>query len=535
MNSKNLNINQLLPLAQKALQYKKFNEAINLFKKIISINKNIPEIHNNLGSAYLNLNNLEEAKKFFNNAIKLKPEFSVAYLNVAIVYEKIGNFKSSEENYKKSIFYDKKNIVAHYNLGNLYKDQGDLINAEKYYKLTIHLKPGMIHAYKNLFFIFNRSNQIKKLEEIISLAKDNLGNHPIVEFFQGVYDYENKNFINVIKNFENIQINKNDIGVSSIRNELLAKSYDNIGNYNKSFECFVGANNYISEIYKDKHKKERYIDLVKKRINYFSKFKLNTWKLDFSEKIEPIFLIGFPRSGTTLLDTILRTHDSVEVIEEKPIVEEFVRSLNVEINNEFLNLENIENNFANQMRSFYFEKRNKFIKFNHRKIYIDKLPLNFIFIAEICRFFPRAKFIFALRNPYDVILSCFMQQFSPNDAMMNFTNLDDASYFYDLSMTLYRKYYKLFKSNIFEIKYEDVVLEFDDSIKKLLNFLNLDFKEEIKKFYETATKRGIISTPSFNQVNKQLYKNSINRWKNYEDKFHNCKPILNKWLNEFNY
>ena len=152
------------------------------------------------------------------------------------------------------------------------------------------------------------------------------------------------------------------------------------------------------------------------------------------------FSFGFPRSGTTLLDTILRTHNLIEVIEEKPIVEEFINDLKIKINNDLSNLENIDENFRHQMRNIYFKKRNKYTKFDKKKIYIDKLPLNLIFIGEIYRFFPNAKFIFALRNPYDVILSCFMQQFAPNDAMMNFTNLDDTSKFYDLSMTLYKRY-----------------------------------------------------------------------------------------------
>ena len=128
-----------------------------------------------------------------------------------------------------------------------------------------------------------------------------------------------------------------------------------------------------------------------------------------------------------------------------------------------------------------------------------------------------------------------MQQFAPNDAMMNFMNLNDASSFYDLSMSLYKKYRKLFKSNLYEIKYEDVVTDFDSSVEKLLKFLNLEWEDGVKKFYETASKRGVISTPSFNQVNKPIYTKSINRWKNYEIRFQDIKPKLNKWLDEFNY
>ncbi len=535
MNKENSNINQLLDLAQKAVQSKKFNDARDLFKKIIIIDKTIPEIHNNLGLVYLNLYSYEQAIESFECAIKLKPKFSIAFCNLGIAYSKNGNFELSEQNYKKSILLDKKNILAHYNLANLYKDKNDLLNAEKYYVSVLDLKPNMIHAYRNLFFIYNRSNQLVKLKKILINARLNLGEHFIVDFFQGIYDFENKDFKAVIKNFQKLKIDKNEIEIIMIKNELLAKSHDNIGEYDKSFDYFVEANNLVYKNYKYKYKKENYINFITDRLNFYSKFDKKKWKSKFPSEKDPIFLIGFPRSGTTLLDTILRTHNLIEVIEEKPIVEEFINYLKIKINNDLSNLENIDENFYHQMRDIYFEKRNKYTKFDRKKIYIDKLPLNLIFIGEIYRFFPNAKFIFAARNPYDVVLSCFMQQFAPNDAMMNFTNLDDTFKFYDLSMTLYKRYKELFESNLYEIKYEDVVKDFDNSIKKLLKFLNIEWQDEIRRFYGTAKKRGIISTPSYNQVNKPIYEKSINRWKNYEKKFKTAKPVLNKWLDEFSY
>ena len=152
MDKKNLNINQLLDLAQKALQQKNFDDAKNFFKKIISINKFIPEVHNNLGLVYLNLNNFKEAIECFKEAIKLKPEFSVAFCNLGIVYEKNNNFKLSEENYKKSIYFDNKNIVTYYNLGNLYKDQNDLLNDHRLIKMEIHVRPNL--QWLLIFFSF---------------------------------------------------------------------------------------------------------------------------------------------------------------------------------------------------------------------------------------------------------------------------------------------------------------------------------------------------------------------------------------------
>ena len=528
-------IQELLKSAQLQINQGNFEKAKNLFKKVISINNNIPEVYNNLGSIYLNEKNFKEAIKYLNQAIKLNPKLSIAYLNLGIIYQKVNDFKLAEKNYLQSILFNKDNLLALFNLGNLYSDNDNLENAEKYYKQLIDLKPNMEEAYRNLFFIFDRSNQHKKLKDLLDLAKMNLPNHPIVDFFQGIYDFENTKFEAVIDNFEKIKINEKDIGIFITKSQLLGKSYDQIGDYDKAYNCFLDSNNVINKIFGNRYKKEIYIDIIKERINFYHNFKLNSWGSISSSNNDPIFLVGFPRSGTTLLDTILRSHKSIDVIEEKPIVDKLIENLKLETENNLLNLENLNKKSYTKIKELYLKTRGEYAKSNNEKIYIDKLPLNFIYIGEIIRLFPKAKFIFALRNPYDVILSCFMQQFTPNDSMMNFINLKDSANFYDISMKLYKMYFELFKSNIYEIKYEDVIQNFDDTIKKLLNFLNLEWEDEVKKFYRTARERGIISTPSYNQINKPLYQKSIQRWRNYEKNFTEIDTDLNFWKNEFKY
>ena len=109
-----------------------------------------------------------------------------------------------------------------------------------------------------IFFYIYRSNQFDKLKNILDKSKSNIENNSIIDFFQGIYDFENKDFKAVIKNFEKLKIDKNEIRELVIKNELLAKSYDNIGEFNKSFNCFVEANNIIYQTYKNKYKKLLY-------------------------------------------------------------------------------------------------------------------------------------------------------------------------------------------------------------------------------------------------------------------------------------
>ena len=202
----------------------------------------------------------------------------------------------------------------------------------------------------------------------------------------------------------------------------------------------------------------------------------------------------------------------------------------------FSNLNNLNSKDILNLRKIYFEQRLEYTKCNQKdKIYIDKFPLNIIYTAEIIRIFPDAKFIFSLRNPYDCILSCFMQDFYLNDAMSNFLDMNDCSILYDKVMKLWTQYLEIFQFHKHIIKYEDLVNNFDNSLNKVLEFLNLDWSEGITNYQKTAKKRNLISTPSYNQVIKPIYKEAINRWQRYENKLQGIKPLIDPWLKKHRY
>tara|TARA_B100000029_G_C17000432_1_gene750981 strand:- start:159 stop:545 length:387 start_codon:yes stop_codon:yes gene_type:complete len=128
-----------------------------------------------------------------------------------------------------------------------------------------------------------------------------------------------------------------------------------------------------------------------------------------------------------------------------------------------------------------------------------------------------------------------MQSFKLNDAMSNFLELEDAAILYNHVMSLWTKYIETFKFNYHEVKYENIVSNFDKSIQKVLHFLELQWSDDVLKFYKTAEKRNLISTPSYDQVNKPIYSKSIGRWKNYEKNMTKVLPILEPWIEKFKY
>ena len=533
-----MNLKQQLILCDKALSNNNFIEAKTLLEEVIKIYPNIFELNFKLALVNNFLGNIEESINYYKKSIAINPNFSPSYCNLGIIYDKLNDRSLAIKNYLIAIKVDPRNFNAHYNLGNTYFNIEDLDNAEKHYYFSININPNNIYPYNNLLQIYDRTNNIIKLDEIVKKAKKVFSTNTIIDFFEWISEYKKNNYKKVIKIYETLKLDPNDKLKNIVKTNILAKCYDHIGKYNDAFKLFELSNNITKENYEDKFKKENYTKLIKDRMKFFSNISSKILEKKppiLDDNGDPIFLIGFPRSGTTLLDTILRTHESIEVLEEKPLVQKLISEIDISIKGDFSKLLQIDEQTIKKIRLSYFRNRDKFLSANEDKIYIDKFPLNIIFIAELNLIFPNAKYILTLRNPYDSVLSCFMQSFAPNDAMSNFYNLKDASNLYDKVMSIWTKYLEILDIDVHTIKYEEIVDNFDLSISSLLNFLNLDWNNRLKEFYKTAAKRTMINTPSSNQVNKPLYKNSIERWKNYKNQFNDCNPNLEKWVSNLKY
>lgn len=547
-------------------QTKKFTEASSHIIRAIKIKPEIAELHNNLGLIYRELNEFKKSLSCFEEAIKISPKFALAHNNLGIVNWDLNNLEDAEKNFLKSVelnpvnsdpynylgliyktkdfekakYYfeeclklNPKNYTVLNNLGNLYKNSGNAEISEKYFKEAISINKNYFDAYNNLMDLFDKTNQNNNFLNIINESKKIFNNNNIINLFYGLYLFKIKNYHKSITILEKISFDNNELNRERLRCQILAKNYDKIKNYDSAFNYFIKTNQ-INLINKDQNiDKNRIIEIINDRINSLDQIETISTKEDLTinSKHQLIFMIGFPRSGTTLLDTILRSHESIEVLEEKPLVPKLIVSLEKKIGNNFNNL---TKEHISSLQNEYFENIKSY-SINNKKIIIDKMPLNIIYTSEILKIFPKAKFIISLRHPIDTVLSCYMQSFKLNDAMANFLNLEDAAKMYHKIMTLWIKCTEKLDIDFHEVKYESLVKDFDKTIKETLKFINVEWSDEVIKFYETAKKRVFISTPSYDQVNQPIYKDSLNRWNNYQNHTSNIFPILNRWIKKFNY
>jgi len=536
LNQEPENFDANLNLGSIYAQTKNFSMASELWSKAIKINPNIPDVHNNLAMVEITLKNYDKAIEYAQNAITLNPKFFLAFNNLGIAQKERGDYEDAKSSFQKSISINPKGFLAYYNLGIINYELNDAVNSEKSYIESIKFNPKYISSYINLLNLYEKLNKIEKLEELLNQAKKIFPENDTLKLIEGKLNFKIKNYEKNSTLLKSLNFNNTNKNREILRLTILAKSLDKIGNYSDAFKYFQDANNLNFEINKNKVDKNKIIEIIEKRINFFKNSENFSWnnKDQKNSYNDPIFLVGFPRSGTTLLDTILRSHPKVNVIEEKPIISKFIEKLNTKLNSNLEKMNSLDEESISEIKNFYYSIRDKYI-YENKEIHIDKMPLNLIHAAEIIKFFPNAKFIFAIRHPCDCVLSAFMQSFSLNDSMANFLTLEDTIFFYSKLMELWNIYTNSLKINYHMIKYENVVSNFNEAINNLLIYLNLEWSDEIIKFHETAAKRGLISTPSYDQVNRPIYSESVGRWKNYEKEFSNIKFKLESWIKIFNY
>jgi hypothetical protein len=243
----------------------------------------------------------------------------------------------------------------------------------------------------------------------------------------------------------------------------------------------------------------------------------------------PIFLVGFPRSGTTLLEQVLSAHPRLVCIEER----EHLASSAPDLAADPTKLASLSDEQINAVRASYWKRVRSEADIGDRML-VDKLPLNVIFLPLIKRVFPDAKILFALRDPRDVVLSCYQQRFGMNAAMVQFLELHTAAAYYDKVMSLGLLARDKLGLDVCDVRYERVVEDLEGVAREVAAFLGLQFEPSMLNFRDAALKRTI-NTPSARQVVEPIYNRSVARWRRYETELAPILPLLNAWAARLGY
>jgi hypothetical protein len=256
-----------------------------------------------------------------------------------------------------------------------------------------------------------------------------------------------------------------------------------------------------------------------------------SWRRDPLPPVRsPVFLLGFPRSGTTLLDTLLMGHPQVQVLEERPPIARVEQELGGLDALPSLSAADIA-----RLRSVYFEEAARWLPLREDALLVDKFPLHLNKVPIIHRLFPEARFVLALRHPMDALLSCFITNFRLNSAMANFLDLDNAAWVYDKSFGFWEQCRALFGVACREVVYERIVEDREAELRPLFEFLGLPWTEQVLDHQRTAASRAVITTASYSQVTEPIYTRSRGRWERYRPWLEPVLPVMQPWVERYGY
>ena len=249
----------------------------------------------------------------------------------------------------------------------------------------------------------------------------------------------------------------------------------------------------------------------------------------------PVFVVGFPRSGTTLLELALDAHPQLKSMDEQRFVQDALDELVASGADYPQRLRDVSQEVLNRVRASYWERVAKKAKLAPGERLVDKNPLNILRLPVIRRVFPNARILLAVRHPCDVILSCYMQQFRAPDFALLCRSIESLAVGFRRTFDYWYSQSALLSPAVHELKYEDFVRDFESGMRGVTNFLELPWAESMLRPAERAQAKGYISTPSYAQVTQPVNSKSVDRWRRYEKHFAGAIPTLEPYLSRWGY
>ncbi|HEX4144962.1 MAG TPA: sulfotransferase [Pirellulales bacterium] len=453
------------------------DQAAARYRHVIALRPDLAPPYNNLGNVLVNQGKLDEAAAQFEQALTLRPDAAEPHNNLAGVLRQQGKFDQADEHYEQAIALKPDYAEAHNNLGNLHWDQGKFDQAAASFRRALALKPDLAEAHFHLADLKTFGPGDADLATLEKLAADP----------------------------DRLPPNK-----MLYVHFALAKALDDVGDYARACEHWLQGNAL----------KRREVDYDEAAWQRTFRLTAAAFDADLLRRLSgagdpspaPIFVLGMPRSGSTLIEQILASHPQVHAAGELKNLDRVVRAVRDPAGRPIpfpTWVSTLDADSLRQLGQAYLASLPKLPE-GKRRI-IDKMPGNFLYAGLIRLMLPGARIVHTVRDPVDTCVSCFSRLFA------------DLPFSYDLGELgrYYRGYHELmahWRSTLpagvmLDVAYEDVVDDLDGQARRLVDFCGLPWDDRCLSFHET---RRPIATPSNVQVRRPLYRSSLSRWRRYE-------------------
>ncbi len=528
-----------LGLALKTLG--RFEQALSAYDKAVSLDMNVAGAWNDRGNTLLELGRMGDAEGSYRRALSIAPRDAKAHVNLGVVLLRQGRADDAVEAYKQAIKLVPNLAAAHSGLGNALNEGGQVEAAIEAYEAAIAADGAYAEAYGNLAGLYENNNRTSDARATVERAFATTSiapSDPHLVLILAKCDRRDDKPRDGADRLKAISSGKLP---AALRRDIafeLSRSLDRLDDAPGAFAAMAEGNaQALTADGVDETLGDSFLDTLQRLREWFTPQRIATLPQFTSDdgNPDPVFLVGFPRSGTTLLGQVLDSHSGLVMVEERPMLDQVVARLRTEHGGYPEGLAELSTDDIAALRKLYFDSVDAECERAPGQRVVDKFPLHLVHVGLIRTIFPDARFLFAMRHPCDVVLSCFMQSFRPNPAMANFFTTQRGARTYDLVMQLWQHYQTVFDLPVRTVRYEDVVADFDSAVSDVLKFLQLDWQDAVRDYAERARSRGRIDTPSYHQVTEAIYTRARYRWRRYENELAPIQPTLVPWIEEFGY
>jgi tetratricopeptide (TPR) repeat protein len=493
-----------------------FPEAVAAYEQALRLRPVFPEASSNLGLAWQALGELERALPCQLKAVRERPSMPEAHHNLGCIQHELGNYAEAAAAFEQALWLKPDYADASHNLGIVFHDNGDLERAISWYRYTLRLRPDHTNALNSLATALKEEGRLQEAlpyyHEALRLQPD----HALAYFNLSQYVAEGR-YRFTAEELERMRGYVNTEHRSPLERSLfafiLAGVRDREGSYEEAFTYYRQANDLRLDLLKTSHRAfdpqqhEALVDRVIARFNraYFEH--IRGWGTD-SEL--PIFIVGMPRSGSTLVEQILASHPQVFGAGELGEIPRVVKRLAKAAGDSDLYGPAFppgDPALARRLATEFHDKCSGMAPLASR-VALKTLE-NFLHLGFIAMLFPHARVIHCRRDPLDVCLSCYFQNFQG----LNYTwSLDDLGFYYRQYERLMAHWREVLPLRIHEVVYEDMVKDQQGVSRELLTFCGLNWDDRCLEFFNT---QRIVRTSSTLQVRKPISESSVGRWKRY--------------------
>ncbi len=513
---------QTITPIQLALQHHKagrLQQVEQIYNHILSNDPDNADANHYLGIIAIQGGENDIAIRFINKAIQANPNIPATYSNLGNALKRLGRLDEALVSYRKAISMNPDSAVMYCNLGVLLKDIGQLDEAIEKYKTAISIKPDFAEVHCNLGILFNELGQ---LNEAISSYKIAISSNPDYAkahhyLSRAIRHHEYDDTILAMETF----YDRDDIS-SEQRMHLafgLGKVFEDLNEYSKSFDYILEGNRLKRASYQ--YRIEEDVELFDKIKEVFSTGFFSKHPDTGNPDETPIFILGMPRSGTSLVEQILASHSQVFGAGELKDLSSLANTIRSKRRGnkfpECVSDLNEEELFA--LGSKYLDRLRKHSDIN--RFITDNMPHNFQLIGLIKVILPKARVIHCMRDPMDNCYSIFKKNFAEEHKYAY--EMMELGQYYNLYLDLMDHWRKSIPDFIYDIRYEELVFNQEEQTKKLLNYCNLPWEESCLSFHKTKRR---VATASVNQVRRPIYSDSIRLWKKYERQLETLQKAL---------